>query len=211
MADTTDSSRSQSSIFIDFLDPLFAVAIGIGFQNGILLEPWLQNWVCPKSGELFHLLVFLLGIFTIALSWLGYHKSIKKKPLEGRGRFLLDIELLILYMLLLFQYKNFGAVLFILAAIYFSFILWDILKVIEHWKDYQTVGDGPFKRYARELITLQWFVVFALLSLAHHWCGAEGDNYYLLFSAYVSTGLYRADKSHHFIGRLVRWLSKPKA
>lgn len=210
MADTTDSSRSQSSIFIDFLDPLFAVAIGIGFQNGLLLEPWLQNWVWPKGGEPFHLLVFVLGILTITLSWFGYHQSIRKKAIEGNGRFILDVWLLILYALLLFQYRNFGAVLFILAVIYFSFILWDILKVIEHPEDYQTVGDGPFKRYARELITLQWFIVFGLLSLAHHCWGVEGDNYYLLISAYVSTGLYRADKSRHFVGGFARWLSKRK-
>lgn len=157
---------------------------------------------------MFHLLVFVLGILTITLSWFGYHQSIRKKAIEGNGRFILDVWLLILYSLLLFQYRNFGAVLFILAAIYFSFILWDILKVIEHLEDYQIVGDGPLKRYARELITLQWFIVFALLSLAHDLWGVNGDNYYLLISAYVSTVLYRADKSRHFVGRFARWVSK---
>src|SRR6266850_6590547 len=93
----TAPRRPENSIFIDFLDPLFAVAISIGFQNGILLEPWLQNWVWPKSGELFHLFVFVLGMLTITLSWFGYHQSIRNKPLESNGRFILDIELLILY------------------------------------------------------------------------------------------------------------------
>jgi len=205
MADTTESSQSQSSIFIDFLDPLFAVAIGIGFQNGILLEPWLQNWVWPKSGELFHLFVFVLGMLTITLSWFGYHQSIRNKPLESNGRFILDIELLILYILLLFQYKNFGAVLFLLAAIYLSFILWDVLKVMEHTEDYRGIGGSQFKRYARELITVQWFIFFAVLSITHHF---YEDNYYLLIGAYLGIVLYRVDKSRHFLGMFVGWLTK---
>jgi hypothetical protein len=205
MVDTTNSSQSQSSIFIDFLDPLFAVAIGIGFQNGILLEPWLQSWAWPKSDELFRLFVFVLGMLTIALSWFGYHQSIRNKPLESNGRFILDIELLILYILLLFQYKSFGAVLFILAAIYLSFIVWDVLKVIEHTEAYTGKSGGSFKRYARELITVQWFIFFAVLSITHHF---SGDSYYLLIGAYLGIVLYRIDKSRHFLGMFVGWLTK---
>src|SRR6266571_5487771 len=92
------SRASESSTFIDFLDPLFAVAIGVGFE-GILLEPWLKEWRIPKGQDLFSLFVFILGILTITLSWFGYHKSIRKMSIEGRGRFIVDIELLILYIL----------------------------------------------------------------------------------------------------------------
>jgi len=202
----------QSSIFIDFLDPLFAVAIGIGFQDGILLEPWLKQWRLPKGSDLFSLFVFMLGILTITLSWFGYHKSIRNKSIEGNGRFIVDIELLILYILLVYQYKNFGAVLFILAAIYLSFVLWDLLKIGEHPEKYpskdQNSGKiGFFTRYVRELITFQWLVIFLIFSIIHHF---SGDNNYLLFFAYLGTVVYRVDKDKHLIGSLFKWLKGNK-
>ena len=196
----TAPRRPENSIFIDFLDPLFAVAIGIGFQDGILLEPWLKEWRVPQGQELFSLFVFTLGILTITLSWFGYHNSILKKRIEGKGRFILDIELLILYILLVYHYKNLGAVLFILAGIYLSFGFWDLLKVMEHSTDYR---GKFFVAYARELITVQWFVIFLILSIVHHF---SGDKNYLVVLAYAGTVFYRIDKDVHFLGGIITFL-----
>ncbi len=201
------SRASESSTFIDFLDPLFAVAIGVGFE-GILLEPWLKEWRIPKGQDLFSLFVFILGILTITLSWFGYHKSIRKMSIEGRGRFIVDIELLILYILLVYQYKNLGAVLFILAAIYLSFVLWDLLKIAEHPEKYPSKDENGkeinlFTRYNRELITFQWSVIFLIFPIAHHF---SGDTNYLLILAYLGTVFYRVDKDKHFLGSLFNWL-----
>src|SRR6184192_1594806 len=93
----TNSTDSDGSIFIDFLDPLFAVAIGIGFQDGLFHEKWLLEWQLPKDGDLFNLFVFILGLLTITLSWFGYHKSIRNRSIEGKGRFILDVVLLVFY------------------------------------------------------------------------------------------------------------------
>lgn len=195
--------KPTQSIFIDFLDPLFAVAIGIGFQNGLLYEQWLISWYWPRGQDAFNLFVFILGLLTITLSWFGYHKSIKAKPIEGNGRFILDIVLLLLYILLLFKYKNFGAVLLILAGIYFFFILWDLIKIKEHWEEYSSAGGSFLNKYVRELVTFQWFIIFSAFSFIHYFIG---DSNILLVFTFIGTVLYRIDKKQHFLGKLFGWL-----
>jgi hypothetical protein len=202
-------SNSERSIFIDFLDPLFAVAIGIGFEHGLLLEEWLQKWRYPNNDERFNLFVFILGLLVITLSWFGYHKSIKKKPLEGRGRFIVDIVLLVLYILLLFKYKHFEAFLFFLTLIYLFFFFWDLLKIKEHYEEYSQIT-GFLKRYSRELITLQWLIIFFGTAMLHHWLyqfWSDGNHslYFLIF-AYIGTALYRIDKEHKILGKIFGWL-----
>ena len=186
------------SLFVDFLDPLFAVAIGIGFDHGLLLEPWLISWSLPRGQNLFDLFVFILGLFFIAMSWFGYHKSVKNKPLKGNLRFVLDVALVLFYLLLLFKYKDFSATLLVLVIIYLLYILWDILKVIEHPEDYDK-NVRFFSRYARELITAQWFVLFALLFLINYLFNIPVPS---LILAYLGTIFYRTDKKKHFAGHI---------
>jgi hypothetical protein len=146
------SENPNRSIFIDFLDPLFAVAIGIGFQDGILKEEFVKDWKLPANDDAFNLLVFILGLFFVSLSWFGYHSSIKSKPIEGNIRFVLDIALVVLYIVLLFKFKDFGAFLTTLATIYSLFIIWDVFKVLEHPEKYSS-NDNFIIRYIREIIT----------------------------------------------------------
>src|SRR2546429_2013869 len=147
---------------IDFIDPLFAVAIHIGFTHSVLDEAWFAEWRWPRGHERFDALVLLLAFCTVVLSWVGYHRSIALKPLRaedrmGFVRFILDVVLVSLYALLLVKFKDIDATLTLYVWIYALFLVWDICKVREHSQKY--LASDPFgKRYRRELVTTFWFV-----------------------------------------------------
>src|SRR5262245_4102359 len=97
VAPTVFSQTKERSFLIDFIDPLFAVVIHIGFVEGLSHQKWLHARSIPSSTEDWaNLLLFVAGFLTIVLSWVGYHKSIKKRPIEGDMRFILDVVLLVL-------------------------------------------------------------------------------------------------------------------
>jgi hypothetical protein len=189
---------------IDFIDPLFAVAIHIGFTHGVLEEPWFTEWRWPKGHETFDALVLLLAFWTIVLSWVGYHKSISLKPLRaedrmGFVRFILDIVLVTLYALLLVKFRDIDATLQLNVGIYFLFLVWDLCKVKEHKLMYAPAD--PFgKRYRRELVTTGWFVVFLGLLLLRTHCGLT-DNA-TLGALWVATFMYRINKEFPILGLL---------
>src|SRR5205809_4877864 len=112
------TDRDKKTFGIDFLDPLFAVAIHIGFTHGVLEEPWFKEWRWPRGHETFDALVLLLAFGTVVLSWVGYHRSISLKPLRaedrmGLVRFILDVVLVSLYALLLVKFKDIDVTLLI--------------------------------------------------------------------------------------------------
>lgn len=190
---------------IDFIDPLFAVAISIGFTEGIMKEQWFRDWYMPKGDDTFNLFVFGLGFLTIVLSWLGYHESIKTKPLHGIGRFILDVLLVMVYAVLMVKFRDLGAVLFLIAIIYLLYILWDLFKVNEYPKQYKK-EEKWWKRYRRELVTVVWFFIFALIWVIYIFGALNRET--LLISAYVSIGLYRVNKGVDIWGVLRDALSK---
>lgn len=130
--------RVDDHISVDFIDPLFAVALGLNFE-----ELGKEPWFCHIGAALgapdtrFIVATILLGYATVILSWVGYHLSVKRNPirlseLSGWGRFILDVILLIVYFLLLVRYHDFGSEICLLAWIYLIFIVWDVLKMLEH-------------------------------------------------------------------------------
>jgi len=175
---------------IDFVDPLFAVAIHIGFTHGILEEPWFKEWRFPSGTEVFDVWVLALVLWTIILSWVGYHESIKTKPLKGMGRFVVDVLLVGSYAVLLVKYRNIDAILQLLVWIYFLFIVWDGFKVWEWHDKYQ--GQTWQEKYRRELVTVLWFAVFlALLILRSKWQVTPTAT---LVGMWVATIAYRVNK-----------------
>lgn len=165
------STEEQRKPFgIDFIDPLFAVSVHIGLTEGIMNETWFHEMVWPSGKSTFTFLTFSLGFATLLLSWLGYHQSIKSRPMKrgigGIFRFLLDVLLVVMYAVLLVQYRNFRAVLGLLAVIYAVFAVWDIFKIVENSGTYTKSGSF-FKKYGREVVTgasTTWFVLLWVLA-----------------------------------------------
>jgi len=190
---------------IEFIDPLFAVAIHLGLSHGLLNEAWFHEWRLPTGNEWFSLASFNLGMLTLVLAWIAYHSSIRKRPVKAFGRFSIDVTLVILYALVLVKYANLKAVLLLLALIYFLYVLWDILKSKEYSSEYSR-ADPWIKRYRREFITFGWFVVIVIL----WWLYSRGHvgNVTALVLVYIATIAHRINKQVPIWGALGRAASK---
>jgi hypothetical protein len=186
MADEETASASatpndEAKFKIDFIDPLFAVAIHIGFVEGLLQDKWLHDRFVPTQLDDFaNLFMFIAAFWTIVASWVGYHKSIQAKPIIGPMRFVLDIMLLALYIFLLLYFRKPLAVAILLATIYCLYVAWDFYKTKEYPKKYydatppsglvylgtcfaEWLQPGRHARLRNEAVTTGWAVFFAIL------------------------------------------------
>ena len=235
---------SENRIAIDFLDPLFAVILHLSFDQ-IRHEPW---FAIPKlifvEPNLFYLAILSLGYTTVILSWIGYHVSVRKCGIDvqnpyGKWRFFFDIVLLFSYFVLLENYRNLGKELWVLAFIFFVFMLWDHMKRLE-WPDDRIEREkpkvpgetdeqrikreeleGPERQKAqqgrqqRRGVTVFWFLIFLFLASIYRLlpdvgtCGC-GDCL-ALAAAFLGVFLYRSHKDKLWWKPLLMVLGKPKA
>jgi hypothetical protein len=210
---------------IDFIDPLFAVAIHIGIVEGLMKEHWLEHEHrgFPNGPEQYaNLLLFIAGISTIVGSWVGYHRSIQSREIRSDARFLLDIVLLGLYIFLLLYFRDPLGMATLMASIYVVYIGWDYFKTVEYADEYYGVSSLPERppltpngltyfwrcivewispstdtRLLSCAITVGWAAFFLLLVPFAAWPVA-GTNYgKIAFAALFILGnqLYRFDKN----------------
>src|SRR6266536_1656257 len=119
-------SQQRSTFRIDFIDPLFAIAVHLGIAESLATTVWFKEGRLPSSGdEMFPFFGFLLGMTTLVLSWVGYHQSIATKPLKGLVRFVIDILLVVGYAIILMQVDHFNVVVVGLVWTYGLFAAWD--------------------------------------------------------------------------------------
>ena len=198
------SQDSGSGIAIDFIDPLFAVVISISFVE-VMKRPWFE----PGSGSFqvsfaFDITSLGLGYLTVVLSWVGYHLSIRSKPilvetLPGFFRFILDVILLACYWLLLVKFENFLFVLLMLLVVNLVFVFWDQLK----WREYARTDTVETRR--RRGVTMFWAILFTALFLFYWGLGFSSDSltvadWVFVALAYIATILYRLHKGHLYPG-----------
>jgi len=164
--------KKQEPTGIEFLDFVFTVAMSVGLLpeplniphlKGVLSEPWLMRWSPPSCPEAVNFCTFALGLLTLILSWFGYHASMKRRPLKddtvcGMVRFVLDVMLVIVYAVIMLQFRYPDRVLLLLVAVYWVYFVWDMLKILEYWKDpdEQKLRAGGALRevYRRQLVSL---------------------------------------------------------
>jgi hypothetical protein len=181
----TDQKRvdppPESKFRIDFIDPLFAVAIHIGIVEGLMGEAWLQDRRIPMHfDEYADLLMFSAGFWLLALSWVGYHASIQRRAILSDARFILDIILLILYMFLLVYFREPKIFSVLLLFIFIIYVIWDFYKTKEHKEEYYGPSTPTFLAYTTqcisgwlfptsvsklrgEVVTVSWTIVSAVL------------------------------------------------
>jgi hypothetical protein len=127
------ADHGKKDFRIDFIDPLFAIAIHIGIVDGIMHQKWLEHRSVPTTlPEFANLMMFLAGFWTIVASWVGYHRSIQAKPIKGDVRFVLDIVLLALYIFLLLYFQTPSHIAVLMVLIYLVYIAWDYFKTKEY-------------------------------------------------------------------------------
>ena len=191
------TQNEDDKIVIDFIDPLFAVVLHMSFVQ-MKEEPWFSNFRLAYHGPYyFQISTLFLAYLTIILSWIGYHRSIKRNPIRlekiwGWGRFFVDIFLLITYFVMVVSYHNFRRELLLLALIFVLFFAWDQFKR----KERPETEDSR----ARRGVTVLWFFVFLILALFY--ClhpPAEPlacEDWIILLAAALATLLYRWHKEH---------------
>lgn len=215
----SNAGGSDSKYRIDFIDPLFAVAISIGFVNGLFDTTWIKQWSLPARNEWSEAIYFFLAMFAVVLSWEGYHKSIEAKPLESFWRFLLDIVLLVLYIFLLIKFRDTGTFLVLMLLIFVIYIIWDAVKVKEHYDKHYKEHNSTGGEYSKgkhltlywkafwrgegnaisEIITINWTIMFGVIYL--FWKTdvlVFGNNYAVGFFVFLFLMLYRQDKIKKF-------------
>ncbi len=209
------SARAQ--IRDDFIRALFFVAISVGFAATLIEMDWVDNGAVPSMPEWEQLAILLTGLIVTVLSWDGYLASIKKKPLNGYARFVIDILLVFIYMFFLISSKQPGFWLPILAVVFVLYVIWDFLTVREHMGSYDASlvpagADDMYRARASDvlrvyvggflsrpdtgrgpIITLSWavyFVILARMNLAT----AEWQVFVTCAFAIAGLILYRWDK-----------------
>lgn len=232
---------SQQRIVINFIDPLFSVALGGSFTQ-IIAELWFKDWrIIWHQPAIFFAVatLVLLGYFTVILSWVGYHQSIKNHPIKvetspGRWRFALDVILLMIYFVLLVSYDHFPRELWTLAVIYGFFIIWDQMKRAEAApflaekgraakalsEQERTAADAALASEKKTLqlrrgVTVFWFLVYLILALFYQLFTPivhfECRDWLVLLAAFAGTFLYRIHKEHRKPEWLLLLLGKPNA
>jgi len=197
---------SADSFDLDLLDFLFTFALGFGMTpevlnaglKGLLSEVWYTEGRWPNTGELFDFLVFFVGFLNLALSWFGYHVSVRLRPLKykspyGMWRFLIDVVLVIVYGIILLEYKRFGVVLVWLIFVYALFPLWDFLKVREYQENFRAKPDPFLRRYRRECVSGFAAVLFLLTGLLYYY---QLNRRAILTLAGFVTVFYRINKGY---------------
>jgi hypothetical protein len=145
------NSDHLTSDSIDLIDIVFTAMVTVGLTpeilqvshiNGMLSESWVKAALAgtpqaPSTMELLDLGAFLLGLFTLLLSWFGIHASLQANPIHydtnwGMLRFVLDVTLVLLYGVILIFFRQLHAVLFLLSVVYLLYVVWDIFKTLEY-------------------------------------------------------------------------------
>ena len=146
------SENQTSKVGLGFVDILFAVVVGIGFEQAIE-RPWFRafpyNWLAPD------LWMFVLGNTIVIASWVGYHRMMTEEELDpevsslqGALRFVLDIFLLVLYCRLLVAIEDPLDALEIIAWVFSLYVIWDWIVITERYVQ------------KRSGVSLLWFVLF---------------------------------------------------
>src|SRR4051794_33065163 len=100
------SRSARAAIRDDFMRRIFAVAVSVGFATTLSKAEWIQQTRLPNVGELQQLAILLTALTATVASWDGYLVSIDKKPLERTGRYVIDLVLVFIYLLLLLTATN---------------------------------------------------------------------------------------------------------
>lgn len=158
-ANTTDK-KDLSSIYVSFIDILFAVVLG---QSFVLLnsEEGFKPWLVQPRENAFGIATLLLVYGLVITSWIGYHQSTRKYPIKSPLRFVIDVLLLFLYYVGFVNANNFEIVSWIFFFTFLSYTLWDVFRIVEYRTE---MTPELWKRLG---ISVGFAIMFLIISLAY--------------------------------------------
>jgi len=146
------NENQTSKVGLSFIDILFAVVVGIGFERAIG-RPWFRD--LPGNWSELDLWMFVLGNTVVIASWVGYHRMMTQEKLDpevgsvqGFLRFLVDVILLFLYCRIVVVIDARLEAFRTIAWVFLLYLVWDWIVISER------------RIEKRSGVTLLWFAVF---------------------------------------------------
>jgi hypothetical protein len=199
-AETTENQITG----IEFIDPLFGIAIGIGVTETFITQPFFLDWRLPAAAELPAILGWITVFIVTLLSWIGYRRSVRKNPVETFLRFCISIVLVMLYALMFVKYDTPSAIVQMFAWMFFLYLVWDLARAFEATKKEHPIKRWTFifsKRWAfafarnawnSSFVTSWWLAAAAGLWLLYRW-DVLGSAYLYIVMLSIAVG-YRFHK-----------------
>lgn len=206
--------KARSDGRADFMKRFFAVAVSVGFASKISDLTFLFSFTLPTHQQIQQLALLIIAMVIVVGSWEFYFNSINKRPLVDFSRFVIDIIIVSMYIVLLLSIGNIDAFLIHIVFIMFLYVLWDIFSMrayphqygigefgagnvarvyltgLRNWSGVDVDGKiGPF-------ITLWWSCVFVIL-FVFYWYH-RNLVHAVPFVCAVAYILYRRDQSTHW-------------
>jgi len=146
------NENQSSKVGLSFIDILFAVVVGIGFERAIG-RPWFRD--LPGNWSELDLWMFVLGNIVVIASWVGYHRMMTQDKLDpevgsvqGFLRFLVDVILLFLYCRIVVVIDAPLDVFRTIVWVFVLYLVWDWIVITERRVE------------KRSGVSLLWFTVF---------------------------------------------------
>jgi hypothetical protein len=115
-----DAETAQAESRADFMKRLFAVAVSVGFASTLTRMVWISNGTIPTGDERHQIALLTTALIATISSWEGYFAAIDVRPLRSIWRFIIDIVLVLVYMILLISSGHPNLLLPILVFIFRS-------------------------------------------------------------------------------------------
>jgi hypothetical protein len=193
---------------------IYAIIIALSFEIAAKVFVPLDTIVASYDSFL-RGSALLLSYFFIISGWIGYTKSIVKRPHKenklGNARFVMDLIILFLAFYLLSQtdpekFKSFivafSTFIWILPASFLTYLIWDGLKYFE----YKSSPDEKQTSISRWRITMYYFAVLLVLAILYSFVVIPyiydrlvWDNHTIwellfLVASFIAIGIYRKRK-----------------
>jgi hypothetical protein len=182
---------SHDSFTIDFIDPLFAVILHIGFVRTVVdmrLYLDFDTLYTEHKVTIRALGLLVLGFMNILLSWHGYHRSVLEKPIRGGMRFYVDVLCLLIYLFIVLEFQSLQNVAWLLVAQFVLFWLWDGAKALEYR------GSGVWRTGLR---TFGWGLLFVAIAALATWA-PKSSNFEVIVDASLIGLMFLGSTGYRF-------------
>jgi hypothetical protein len=194
----------------DLVRRFFPVALSVGFVARLVEMPWIKDGSAFDYAQGEQLARLLIAVFIVVSGWEWYHRDIGRRPLEKPWRFAVDVLVVIATVIFLYSSKNEFLWLLSLLAIFFLYVLWDMLSICEYPADYSVacpggvnvIGvygsgflNGPRRGPITNLLWLIYFLGIAWVSWKYFW-NAPYQAFIACFFVWLGVVLLRVDGNY---------------
>jgi hypothetical protein len=219
MVDMDESQRNpigndRSVHRADFIKRFFSVAVSVGFASSVARFQFIQDARMPSSVEFHRMALLLFGMSIIVGSWDFYFTSLTIVPLRDLSRFVLDISIVSLYLVLLASSNHIESFFLCVTVIMFFYVIWDVLSIRAYPQIYALsnfTATGTVKTFMAGIwtedgrkglgnltpyISMWWLIVFMALT-----CNVFAYQRSFYFSVLIGCAIYisyRLDQRAHW-------------